>query len=72
MTSANLDEEIRRMGLRPPCPGCQRRTMPLLGLDEQLIFRCWGCGDWTLDQREDAQGDPLPVFRWQIYDWRFA
>jgi hypothetical protein len=71
MFRARLECELRLHRLRPPCPLCSRKTLPLIGLDEQLIFRCWIHGDWTPDPIEDELGQPLPLFRWRSYDWRF-
>lgn len=71
MFDLRLDSEIRIHRFRPPCPRCRRRTWPASGLDNLLIFRCLIHGYWLPDPIENDQGDPLPIFRWRIYDWRF-
>jgi hypothetical protein len=70
--SSHYDFEISLWRLRPPCPACRRRTWPDRGLDDEEIFLCLRHGYWIPSAIEDSMGDPLPVFRWERYEWRFV
>lgn len=66
-----MDSEIRAHRYRPPCPCCSRKTWPVVGLDNRLVFYCFIHGYWMTDPVESDNGDTLPFFRWRTYDWRF-